>query len=62
MSSFSYNKNGVKLSAFGEPDWLNRKFLKEKFCRHCGLMLIKNDDEYCSKECDKRDSVWRFGD
>jgi hypothetical protein len=62
MSSFSFKKKSIKLSPFEESDWLSRKYLKEKFCRHCGTRLIKNDDQYCSKECDMRDSIWRFGE
>ena len=62
MSSLSLNKNRVRLSSLDEIDWLKRHFLREKLCHYCGNNLIKNQEEYCSKECYKLASVWRFGD
>ena len=61
MRSFRVNKynDGVP-RILQVKDWLNQNRLTKKLCMYCGDNETKYDKQYCSEECEKRDSVWQF--
>lgn len=41
-------------------DWLEQNRMTKILCLYCGDKKPKHKKQYCSEECERHDSVWRF--
>jgi hypothetical protein len=61
MSKITVNKKKDRVPRPLEViDWLEKNRMTKKLCLYCGDKEPKNKKQYCSDECERHDSVWRF--